>query len=200
MVTLPEIHRARPIRHHAAVVCSLLVVLTAAAPAAAQDERCQAPPGRSGIEQYCEALPQAGGPQGSGRDESSGVDRGTAARLRSAGSDGAAVLGLTGQASGDSGNGDSGSGGTAGGGTGPGSDDAAQSKRTGEAGSGRSVDVDEPSDNLLSALRSSVEEGPTLSGAFAWVLIAIALACFTLAWTRWRRHDGDDAGMGGSAP
>lgn len=200
MVTLPGIHRARPIRHHAAVVCSLLIVLIAAAPAAAQGERCQAPPGRSGIEQYCEALPQAGGPQGGGRDDSAGVDRGTAERLRSAGPAGAAVLGLTGQATGDSGNGDSGTSRTAGGGSGSGSDEAAPSGQAGDAGRSRTVDVDEPSDNLLSALRSSVEEGPTLSGAFAWVLIAIALACFALAWTRWRRDDGKDAGVGGSAP
>lgn len=163
----------------------LLALLATAAPAAAQEQRCEAPPGRSGIEQYCEALPQAGGSQGGGQDESGGVDRGTANRLRSAGDDGSAVLSLSGGESGNAGSGSSdgaGNGGAQSGGGG-----AERSGNGSGAGVGEPVEVDEPSGSLLSALTSSVEDGPTLSNAFAWLLIAIAVGCFTLAWIRWRR-------------
>jgi len=195
MNTLPRIHGARLIRHHVAVACvALLALLATAPPAAAQERRCEAPPGRSGIEQYCESLPQAGGPQGGGGDESSGVDRGTADRLRSAGADGAAVLGLSG---GESGNADSGSGAGSGGAQSGGGD---QARDGSGAGAAEPVDVDEPSGSILSALRSSVEEGPTLSDAFAWLLIAIAIGCFTLAWIRWRRGSSGAGDHAGSAP
>jgi hypothetical protein len=198
MNTLPRIHGARLIRHHVAVVCAALLALFATAvPAAAQEQRCEAPPGRSGIEQYCESLPQAGGPQGGGSEGSSGVDRGTAARLRSAGAEGAAVLGLSG---GQGGSAESGAGSGSGAGDGgaqSGGGDSDRSQNEGSvAGTAEPVDIDEPSGSILSALKSSVEEGPTLSDAFAWLLIAIAIGCFTLAWLRWRRGSsgaGDQA-------
>jgi hypothetical protein len=183
------------------VCAALLALLATAAPVAAQEQRCEAPPGRSGIEQYCESLPQAGGPEGGGRDESSGVDRGTADRLRSAGPDGSAVLSLSG---GEDGNADSGSGagngGAQSGGGGAQSGGGDRARNGSGAGAAEPVDVDEPSGSILSALKSSVEEGPTLSDAFAWLLIAIAIGCFTLAWIRWRRGSSGAGDHAGSAP
>lgn len=171
-------------------MCAALLALVAtAAPAAAQEQRCEAPPGRSGIEQYCEALPQAGGPQSGGQDESGGVDRGTANRLRSAGPDGSAVLSLSGGESGNAGSG-SGSGSSDDAGNGGAQSGGGGADRSGDgsgAGAAEAVEVDEPSGSLLSALKSSVEDGPTLSNAFAWLLIAIAIGCFALGWIRWRR-------------
>src|SRR5438105_6298536 len=77
----------------AALVCS-------AAPALAQS--CQAPPGTSGIDQYCESIPGPGHNQGRG-DRGGGVNsvtgrpvpRSAQRRLQSAGSDGKALLNLT---------------------------------------------------------------------------------------------------------
>jgi hypothetical protein len=201
MITLPGIHGARLIRHHAAAICALLLALIAAAPAAAQRQDCEAPPGRSGVEQYCEALPLAGGPQAGGRDESSGVDRATADRLRSAGRDGGAVLSLT-----DGVRRGAGSEGGSGGGPASGMGDERHSRSAAGTDGGRTPSADEPGDpvvddppgNLLSALRSSVEDGPTLSSAFPWVLIAIAIGCFALAWFGWRRGRPDEHDIGGS--
>lgn len=204
MSSLPNIHQERPIRHHAAVVCLVLLGLVAAAPAQAQTQRCEAPPGRSGVEQYCESLPDAGGPQGGDREGSGrGVDRRTAGRLRSAGEEGEALLSLVGgaAASGDadgsgSGSGDSGSGSK----PADGAEDGGSSDGGGaSAGTQEADEGDEPSDNVLTALQSSVEDGPTLTNAFGWLLLAIAIGCFALAWLVWRRRESPDADPGSDA-
>jgi hypothetical protein len=178
--------RAPTIRHHATAISAVLLALLVAAPASAQGDRCQAPPGRSALEQYCEQLPGAGGSQGGGGG--GGVDRKTARELRSAGGAGAALLGLAessggGTGSNGGGSGSGGSGRSEGGGSGAGASGSGSSD-TGDADA-------EPSGSVLSALTSSAEDGPTVGNALAWVLIAIAIGCFAVAWLAWRRRRGD---------
>ena len=63
---------------------------------AAAAERCEAPPGTSGIEQYCETLPGAKGGSGAGTEPPVGpsLQRTTIRRLERAGRDGGGVLAL----------------------------------------------------------------------------------------------------------
>src|SRR6476469_1935605 len=89
-------------------------VLVGPLPAQAAPVNCQAPPGTSGIDQYCETVPTAGGDQGtsggsgggsghSGGHAGGSVSRRTATALRDSGDTGKAILGLataSGQASG----------------------------------------------------------------------------------------------------
>src|SRR5215217_3358636 len=108
--------RAPIIRHHATAVCAALLALVAAAPASAQGGKCQAPPGRSALEQYCEQLPGAGGQQGGGGGGER-LNRKAARELRSAGDEGEALLGLAESSGGGSDDGGA-SGGSGGGGSG----------------------------------------------------------------------------------
>ena len=185
--------RAPTIRHHATAICAVLLALVATAPASAQGQRCQAPPGRSALEQYCERLPGAGGQQGGGGGGER-LNRKTTRELRSAGDEGAALLGLAESSGGGSGDG-SGSGGAGGGGSGSGDAGGSANGASGSGSSGSGAGgaaESEPSGSVLSALASSAEEGPTVGGALAWVLIAVAIGCFGLAWVTWRRRRGDE--------
>jgi hypothetical protein len=181
--------RSPTIRHHATTISAVLFALLVAAPASAQGDRCQAPPGRSALEQYCEQLLGPGGPQG-GRGGGGRVDRETARELRSAGGEGAALLGLAESSGGANGSGGGGSGGGGSAGDGGSADDTSGS---GSSNAGAAGDAeDEPSGSVLSALTSSAEDGPTVGDALAWVLIAIAIGCFAVAWLGWRRRRGDE--------
>src|SRR5436305_12487615 len=88
------------IRLALAVVALTASAAVGALPAQAAPAHCVAPPGTSGIDQYCETVPAAGGDTGT-RGGSQGshplsrsVPRRTAAGLRSSGSVGKAVLSL----------------------------------------------------------------------------------------------------------
>jgi hypothetical protein len=167
----------------------VLLALVFAAPAWAQGDRCQAPPGRSALEQYCEQLPGAGGSQG-GQGGGGHVDSKTARELRSAGGEGAALLGLAETSGGDANGSDRGaSGGSGGGGSAGGDGSAGDASGSGSSDTGDAEA--EPSGSVLSALTSSAEDGPTVGNALAWVLIAIAIGCFAVAWLAWRRRRGD---------
>src|SRR3954463_7089844 len=95
--------RSRSAFRLALVVLALAAgVLVGPLPAQAAPTNCQAPPGTSGIDQYCETVPAASGDQGTrggGRGQSgrsgSSVPRHTAATLRRSGAGGKAVLGLS---------------------------------------------------------------------------------------------------------
>ena len=162
------------------------MALVAAAPASAQGERCQAPPGRSALEQYCEQLPGAGGSQG-GSGGGGSVDRGTARELRGAGEEGEALLGLAESSGGGADHSDRDASGGSGGGDGAGDDSGSGSSDSSAAGDAE----DEPSSSVLSALASSAEDGPTVGEALVWVVIAIAVGCFALVWLGWRKRRAD---------
>src|SRR2546423_925755 len=81
---------------------AVALVLATAAPASAASQSCVAPPGTSGIDQYCEALRGRGhnqgrGDKGAGPNAVSGrpVPKNAQRQLGKAGSDGAALLNLT---------------------------------------------------------------------------------------------------------
>jgi hypothetical protein len=75
-----------------AAVCALLLAALASA-AVAQDTN--APPGNSGVDQYLETIPEAGGNRSAtGREGDRGLPARTVERLRAAGADGEAVANL----------------------------------------------------------------------------------------------------------
>jgi hypothetical protein len=172
-------HVKRSIRQQKFLLCVCLLLLMAAIPAAAQAERrCQAPPGRSGIDQYCETVPGAGGDEGSGRHTGAGrnpgsgstLSRGTRSQLRSAGEAGAGVLNLV--------DGDNST-------KQKKKSPASSSKGGGDRSSSNSV-----SSNPLSAVRSGVESGSSAGPVFLWALLAVAAVFLALGWLRYRRRAG----------
>src|SRR5712692_5693301 len=84
-----------------AVLALAIGVLVGPLPAQAAPTNCQAPPGTSGIDQYCETVPAAGGDQGTrggghgGGRLGDSLPRHTAAALRHSGGAGKAILGLS---------------------------------------------------------------------------------------------------------
>lgn len=139
-------------------------------------QSCQAPPGTAGIDQYCESIPGAGGNQGHPNGPGGGnphPGKGVPGRARralsDAGPDGQGVLDL---AQGEAGS-------------------AKQSKEptvsdgstNGAASSGPGAS---PSNNPLSAIRSSAQSGATLSPGFAVVLVLLGLSALGATWFRYR--------------
>lgn len=173
-----------------------------AEPAFAQRD-CQAPPGRSGLDQYCETLPGATGDRNPGSGGGSGGDVGpsTRRRLERSGAEGQALLGLIGRAS----DGEEGSG--AGGGKSSreqSTDGRGKSSRErsaadrdgggkssrGSSGSGNEKAADEPPNDVLSAVRSAADSGASAGPLFIWVLVAVAVAIAAIAWIRYRVRGG----------
>jgi hypothetical protein len=150
------------------------LVVLALAPSAASAARCQAPPGTSGIDQYCEMIPGPAGPRTPDTAGPSSPARGgvspVPSRARSAlgraGKDGAAVVGLAN------------SGGTQRHGT-------QQSKRGSPPGTGAGG-AKTPSSNPLSAVSSAAQSGATLSPGLPLALIALALLAAGYGWVRYR--------------
>jgi hypothetical protein len=202
MYPTTNVHRIRRIRQHAVAGCVALLCLMLAEPAFGQRD-CQAPPGRSGLDQYCETLPGAKGDRGPGGGGGSGrdVSPSTRQRLERSGAAGQALLGVIGGASerekksaadGDrratreesaagakSSRHESAAGGDGGG----------KSSR-GSSGSGNENAADEPSDNVLSAVRSAADSGASAGSGFIWVLVAVAVAIAGIAWIRYRVRGG----------
>jgi hypothetical protein len=196
----------RRIRQHAVAGCVALFCLMLAEPAFGQRD-CQAPPGRSGLDQYCETLPGATGDRGagaggSGRDVSPGTER----KLENSGATGDALLGLlgsgprggsgpgggggsasSGRAGGDGGSASSGrAGGDGGSSKGARSSLGAHSSKGGRPDGGSDKAADAPSNNVLSAIRSSADAGATSGPGFIWVLVIVTLVIVGVAWIRYR--------------
>ena len=172
-------------------------VLVGPLSAQAAPVNCVAPPGTSGIDQYCETVPAASGDQGTrgggGGSGQSGrvggnVSRRTAAALQRSGSGGKAILGLStgsGQASSST---QGSSSGAAKGKTGT------SSQKHGAAQGSQSSQSKAPagrSDNPLEAVTSALSSGPTLGGGFIAALLAVTLLMLTWGWIAYRRRAGD---------
>jgi hypothetical protein len=132
-------------------------------PAFAGQRDCKAPPGTSGIDQYCETIPGAGGDRGaadrSGRRTESTLSRGTADVLRHAGPNGAAILALP---------------------TGAPRHPPPSSHPPPAAPT---------SESPLNAVGAAVESGASLGSIFIWVIVGLGLALAATAWLRYRRLD-----------
>ena len=138
-------------------VISVLLVSAGAAVA----QRCKAPPGTAGIDQYCETVPGAKGDResGSGKRVGRSLDREDSRALEEAGQDGRGVLALP--ASGARGRG--------------------QGERQGER-QGK-----EASGSAIGALGSGIESGSSAGQGFIWLLLAAGVGMAGIAWIRYRR-------------
>ena len=163
-----------------------------ALPAQAAPANCVAPPGTSGIDQYCETVPAAGGDTGTrggghgGHPLSSSVPRRTAAGLRSAGSVGKAVLSLPSGAAGAAAQGATG----AGGGTGGKARAHGRTANGHSSGNRSKNDQSTPSsksDNPLQAIRSAVSTGSSAGEGLVWIFVALGVVMSGLAWLSYRR-------------
>jgi hypothetical protein len=158
-------------------ICAVLGLLVIAEPAFAKSG-CTPIPGRSALDQYCESIPGASGPESptSGRHHKrSHLPGHTRSSLRHHGSAGAGVLSLVDGA------------GAAGAPTGAASGHGA---RHGRAAKDAAADAtgDEPSNNPLAALASGVGSGSSAGPAFVWLLLLLAAALAAVAWLRYRRR------------
>jgi len=171
-------HRSRNPRRVCPRAWPVLAVLALGllAPTTASAQTCEAPPGTSGIEQYCESIQGPGGKAGPG-DRGSRGGRGvggpTARELRGSGSDGRAVLGLAG-------------GSRAGSASGSQSSESGSNPGSGGGGGGPGGSAD-TSDGGVSSVLSAVMSAIGSRSALVWILIAIAVVLAGVAWLRFRR-------------
>ena|SRR2546421_271189 len=183
--------RSRSAFRLALVVLALTAgVLVGPLPAQAATANCQAPPGTSGIDQYCETVPAASGDQGTrgggGGGHSGGqsgrvggsVSRRTAAALQHSGTVGQAVLGLSTGSSSTQGSNSA----TAKGRTGAGKGHGAKGSQGNQSNAPAAQ-----SDNPLQAIRSAVTSGTSAGPGFVWILVALGAIMAGLGWLRYRR-------------
>jgi hypothetical protein len=174
-------------------IAFLTAIVLALVPAAASaTTNCQAPAGTSGIDQYCEVLPGAGGSGSSGhhKKKASPVSPNTTQTLEHQGSAGAAILALTQ------------SGGAPAAQTPAPAPKAKTHKRnktavvvkpnnsqTPPSGPKPSVAGPKgpaPGNDPISAVGNSVSVGSAMSAGFIWVLVGIALILGAMTWLSYR--------------
>ena|SRR5437763_2180366 len=181
------------IRLALAVVALTASAAVGALPAQAAPANCVAPPGTSGIDQYCETVPAAGGDTGTrgggggGHPLSSSVPRRTAAGLRGAGSVGKAVLSLPSGATGAAGQGAAAQGVTGAGGKGGTHGRTANAQSPGNRSTADQSTPSSKSDNPLQAIRSAVSTGTSAGEGLVWIFVALGVVMSGLAWLSYRR-------------
>jgi hypothetical protein len=187
-------------RHIGQIAFPALIAIALLLPAsgAAAPVNCQAPPGTSGIDQYCEALPGAGGSGSNHHKKKKHVSTQVQQKLQSQGSDGAAILQLT-QSSGAA--------------------DAqttvvvkkhkppAHKKKSSTAPTTSTPatptpaattpqaqsEGPSPANNPFSAVGNSFSTSTGISGGFAWVLVGIGLIFGAMAWISYRGRGREQA-------
>jgi hypothetical protein len=182
--------------HKLALACACLLLLgLPASSASAARAICQAPPGRSGIDEYCEVLPGATGNRGPGGNERSGgpgLSPRTQRELSRAGKPGRVLLelsrgaGLSPRAGSERGQQQrSGGQGRAGRRS---HSQPAGGGRSQPAGSGRAAPT-APDSNPLSAVRSAVQSGDSAGLGFIWALLVLVVLFAGVAWLRYRSRE-----------
>lgn len=155
-------------------IAAIAMVWTPAARAARAN--CQAPPGTSALDQYCETIPAAGGDRGT-RDNSGArlgqsLSPRSAAALANAGPTGRGVLALP-------------AGSPARGAA------ANRAGQTGHKGGDSASTPQATSNDPLNAVRSAIASGTRAGSGFVWVLIGIGVFMGALGWIRYRRASDD---------
>lgn len=156
---------------------------------------CTARPGSAAVDQYCEAIPSASGKQLSKQDadampaKPAAVARSTARTLKSAGTDGAAILQLSGGAKASTPTGGSRrrsqAKATA---KAPSTPGGSASRPEGAPGSRSQVVAGDRSGNVLKAVESAATSGPAAGGALVWILLLTSLAVVGVGWGSSRRR------------
>ena len=135
-----------------------------AAPAAARE--CKAPPGTSGIDQYCEVVPGPGGNRGSNDpgDDGPGVSPAALRQLEQAGVSRSSLVRL--------------------------GSDPRRGPRPADSRRGGASEVGTAGEgNPLSAVRAAAQDGATSGSGLVWLLLASALVMGGLALRRLRGGD-----------
>ena len=159
--------------------CALLCL----APTAAAQKQCEAPPGTSAIDQYCETVPTAGGERDTTKPPTQGAgsggpttDEGAIRQLEQSGPDGRALaetLRETGAVQGPRG----------------GRDGKGDPVARGDGESGSAGRVAVPSESPVEAVRSAASDGATLGATLPWALLGLTLLLSGLLWIRLRARD-----------
>jgi hypothetical protein len=163
---------------------ALVAALLTVSPASAQF--CDAPPGTSAVDQYCENPPSASGNGGGGGQATPKPSRGTVRAIAKSGKRGEELnryLGARVASSGGATTIASGAGSSKSGGGSGKARDTKQSKQPAVQAAGQQ------STSPLGAVQSAVNSGSTIGNGFIWALIAIALLIAGTAWVRHRRNN-----------
>jgi hypothetical protein len=174
----------------ACLACVVFALLPSAASAAG--DNCNAPPGTSGIDQYCEVLPGAGGTGGSHhKKQTSHVSPKVTQTLQHQGSAGAAILQLAQQS---------------GAATQPATKpDASKQHKTRHHHKTSATTVPSnsttppapkadtttrsaPANDPVSAVGNAVSVGSGVGAGFVWLLVGIGLVFGGMAWMSYRRR------------
>ena len=191
----------RTFRHTRTTACLGFLAFALLTPSAMAAENCTAPPGTSGLDQYCEALPSPGGSGGSSHHGGGGsggstnhdqIPPGTLRQLQHSGSEGAAVLALSNSAPASSRSGSSSSGGPSSGRHHARHRHAQSHSQQGPSSAPTSLDASSntsaPASNPASAVGNSVSG--SLGAGFFGLLAGIAVLLAALAWLGRRRRPG----------
>jgi len=176
----------------ACLACIVFALLPSAASASA--DNCNAPPGTSGIDQYCEVLPGAGGTNGTHHKKKAAthVSPQVTQDLQRQGSAGAAILQLAQQS---------------GAATQPAPKPVATTKRhkthhhqktsatvttpsnsQTPPSSGDQTTRSAPANNPVAAVGDAVSVGSGVGAGFVWLLVGIGLVFGGMAWISYRRR------------
>ena len=175
-MSVPLIRDHRLPHSRAALLVPVLCCAALGAPTPALAQTCVAPPGNSGIDEYCESIPGPGGDRGAGdRPQGPGISGDTRQALEASGPLGQAVGSLAAE-------------GRPGGGTGrEGPEAGAGAQDDGDGGNALS-DVGEG--NALSAVGASVDSGASSGAALVWILAGATCLAAGAGWLRIRSRAG----------
>jgi hypothetical protein len=154
-------------------ICAVALAVAAALSAslvqapAADAQRCVAPPGRAGIEQYCERLPGAGGDRPTGGQDGPTVGTDLDPQTRRALAEtpaGTALLRLP--------------------------EGSARGGARGDRAAGDGArSAEDPGEGVVGGLSAAASDATSATPIVVWILVAIAIALAATAWVRSRSSE-----------